>query len=258
MSFDLVRLQAELAGEHLFGELLYRDHIDSTMELARERAEAGAPEGTLVIAGRQSAGRGRRGRGWESPPGGVWFSLLLRPPIAACKAGCLSVLLAVAAAQALRRCYGLPVRVKWPNDLLLERRKLAGVLSELATVDGQILWLVAGMGINVNNVLPEGARIPPISLTQVLGHPVRLESCLALVLGEIASYYQQFLREGFEPVRAHWSEFSALDDGVWVRQGAKNFAAQVKGLSEMGKLIVEHDGRLEELSAAEVALSPVG
>ena len=165
MSFDLVRLRAELAGEVFFGELLYRDSLGSTMDLAKQRAEAGAPEGTLVIAGRQSAGRGRRGRGWESPPGGAWFSLLLRPQIAACEAGCLSVLLAVAAAQALRRRYGLPVQVKWPNDLLLERRKLAGVLSELATVEGQIIWLVAGMGINVNNVLPEEVRIPPISLT---------------------------------------------------------------------------------------------
>jgi BirA family biotin operon repressor/biotin-[acetyl-CoA-carboxylase] ligase len=252
---DLASLRRLLADESFFREWIYQGEVHSTMEMAKERAEAGAPEGTIVIAGRQTTGRGRRGRSWESPEGGVWFSLLLRPSSELGQAGCISVLLAVAAAQALKGHYMLPVLIKWPNDLLLNGKKLGGILTELATVGGCLEWLIAGVGINVNNPLPREARIPPTSLSQALGHPVPLEECFASALKGIAHAYMQFLREGFEPIRQRWSEFSALNDGIWVHQGEKRFEAHVRGLSEQGKLMVERAGRIEELVADDVTLS---
>lgn len=254
MAFDLVRLKEELESEGLFCEWIYREEVPSTMDLVKERAEAGAPEGSVAIAGRQTAGRGRHGRGWESPEGGAWFSLLFRPPIELFRTGCVSVLVAVAAAQALRERYGLSVQVKWPNDLLLEGKKLGGILIELAAVGERVDWLIVGMGLNVNNPLPKEARIPPISMAQALGAPVELEGLLAVLLKEIASEYQAFLQEGFEPVRQKWDQLTALEDGIWVERGKERFRAEVRGLSELGKLIVEREGRLEELAAEEVTL----
>ncbi len=249
------RLRAELESERFFARWIFREEVGSTMDIARELAEAGAPEGTIVFAARQTAGRGRRGRGWESPEGGAWFSLLLRPPMELCRAGCLSVLAAVACALAIRERYALPVRVKWPNDLLLDNRKLGGVLIELAAVGAHIDWLIVGIGINVNNPLPKEARLPPLSLAGALGHSIDLEEFFAVILRALARWYLRFLQEGFEPIRTMWAELSALEDGIWVQRGGERFEAQVKGLSELGKLIIERSGRIEELIAEEVTLT---
>ena len=256
MSLDIIAdLQRALADERFFTRWIYRKEIGSTMDLAREMAEMGTPEGTVVIAGRQRAGRGRRGRGWDSPVGGVWFSLLFRPSIELCRSGCISVLLAVAIARALRERYGIPVSVKWPNDLMLHSKKLGGVLIELSTVGERIEWLIAGIGINVNNPLPKETRIPSISLSSALARPIELEEPLLVILKSIAQSYLRFLREGFEPIRHMWAEHSALYSGIWVQKGEDRFEAHVKGLSELGKLIVERAGRIEELVAEEVTLS---
>jgi BirA family biotin operon repressor/biotin-[acetyl-CoA-carboxylase] ligase len=255
MTLDIARLERELQDEDFFTQWVYRAEVGSTMDVARELADRRAPEGTIVIAERQTAGRGRRGREWVSLPGGLWVSLLLRPQIELCQAGCISILTAVAIADALQDHYGIGVRVKWPNDLMLQGKKLGGVLVELATVAQRIDWLITGLGINGNNSIPEGARIPAISLSNALEHPVELEACLMVILREIARFYRVFLREGFEPIRQRWEELSALEDGIWVQKGEERFEAQVKGLSTLGKLIVERSGRIEELMAEEVTLS---
>lgn len=258
MSLDVVRLRQDLQHESFFAQWIYRDEVGSTMDLVRELADLGAPEGTVVIAGRQTRGRGRRGRGWESPLGGAWFSLLLRPSVELCRSGCISVLLAVAIARALREQYALPVSVKWPNDLFLERKKLGGMLIELSTVGERIEWLIAGIGINVNNSLPRETRIPSISLSSALAHPIELEEFFSVTLMVIARSYLRFLKEGFEPIRQKWAELSALHEGIWVQKGEERFEAHVRGLSDLGKLIVERAGRIEELAAEEVTLSLKG
>lgn len=240
-----------------YREWVYRAAVGSTMDLARRLAERGAPEATVVIAGEQTAGRGRHGRGWASPPGGAWFSLVLRPEIEPSQAGSVSLLLGEALAGTLRARYHLPVCVKWPNDLWLWDGKLGGVLLELGTVGGRLEWLIVGIGINGNNPLPEGARFPPISLAEALGRPVDLSGLYAAALGGIARSYREFLQRGFEPVRRRWWEFSVLrpGDSVTVERGDRRYVARVRGLSDTGHLVVEDGaGRIEELAAADVSL----
>jgi BirA family biotin operon repressor/biotin-[acetyl-CoA-carboxylase] ligase len=251
---NVVRLSNELRSEGFFAQWLYQESVSSTLDLARGMAEKGAPEGTVVIAGRQTAGRGRLGRFWESPPGGAWFSLLLRSLRDLGQAGCISVLSAVAIAQALRERYELPVLVKWPNDLFLYGKKLGGILVELSSVGARIDWLILGVGINVNNPLPQGTRVAPISLAVALSRCVALEDFYRVTLKALARSYLMFLREGFEPIRQCWKELSLLEDGVWVRKGQERFLARVRGLSQLGKLVVEREGRIEELVAEEVTL----
>jgi len=227
------------------------------MDLARSLARRGAPEGTIVSAEEQRSGRGRRGREWHSPPGGAWFSLILRPPIAPADAGGVSVLLGVSLARALREAYRVPAVVKWPNDLWLLRRKLGGVLLELSAQGERVEWVVAGVGINVNNPTPPD--VPAISLREAVGHPIALEGFYEIILRGIARDYRRFCREGFSFVRESWTEVSLLRPGDRVaveKAGAEgSVPARVVGLSPQGRLVVEWDsGKREELWAEDVSL----
>ncbi len=233
------------------------DQLSSTNDYLKQLAESGAPEGTVVIAREQTAGRGRLGRSWLSPKGGAWFSLLLRPPIPVEQAGCISVLIAVSLAHALREGWGVPVGVKWPNDLYVQGRKLGGILIELSSRLDKIEWLVAGIGINVNNELPTEARVPPTSLACELGHPVPLEDFFDRALAAIAQDYERFLCEGFEFVRQRWQELSVLPPRIIFRTNVREIAAEVLGLAPSGRLIVRTDEGLRELNSEEVTLCPL-
>lgn len=245
------------------------------MDLARSLAQGGAPEGTIVSAQEQRSGRGRRGRSWHSPPGGAWFSLIVRPPIAPADVGQISVLLGVSLARALRAAYEVPVGVKWPNDLWLFRRKLGGILLELElkpepepepepSAQGErvewVEWVVVGVGINVNNPTPEG--VPAVSLREALGSPVELEGFYESVLRGIARDYRRFCAEGFGFVRELWGSLSVLRPGEGIRvrrtEAGEPLAARVVGLSPQGRLVVEWEGsgRREELLAEDVSVDP--
>ncbi len=264
-SLDLERVRAALPPEaaSFYHGWHYLPSVGSTMDVARALAGRGAPEGTLVLAGEQTAGRGRHGRAWHSPPGGAWFSLVLRPEIEPQAAGQVAILLGVALAEALREAYGVPVAVKWPNDLWLRSRKLGGILIELSAVGERLDWLVAGIGVNVNNPAPRGTGMgaPAISLGEALGKLAPLEDFYVPALRGIARGLQRFRAEGFEPVRQAWPQLSLLREGdrVWV-EGAgegERRAARVVGLSALGRLVVEweRDRRVEELIAEEVTLN---
>jgi BirA family biotin operon repressor/biotin-[acetyl-CoA-carboxylase] ligase len=238
-----------------YPECHVRESVTSTFDWLKELERSGAPEGTIVIAGRQSAGRGRRGRVWQSPVGGAWFGILLKPKIPVAQSGCISVLSAVAIAHALREEYNRPVEVKWPNDLWLYQKKLGGILSELTTAGNRVESLLLGIGINVNNSVPKDVRIEAISLAETLGHDVDLQDFFVVVLTEFASLYKKFIAHGFESIRTEWERISALSEMIWIEREHEKISAKVRGLSPLGKLVVEIDGRIEELVADDVTLS---
>lgn len=232
------------------------ESLGSTNDYLTELAQTGAPEGTVVIAKEQTAGKGRLGRRWASPPGGAWLSMLLRPSITVDQAGCIAILVAVSLAQAIRGRWAVPVRVKWPNDLYVRERKLGGILVELSSQAHSIEWLVAGIGVNVNNELPKETRVPATSLAHELGRPIPLEEFFDVALEAIARDYQKFLTEGFEFVRERWAELSVLGRRALVL-GEKAHIVEVLGLSQSGKLIVRTDEGVRELVSEEVMLCPL-
>lgn len=249
-------------------DILTFGSLGSTNDYLKELARAGAPEGTVVIAREQTAGKGRLGRAWASPPGGAWLSLLLRPKIALEQAGCISILLGVALAQAMREEWGGSVGVKWPNDLYISSkvrefassqscptgfRKLGGILIELSSQAERIEWLVAGIGVNVNNEPP--AQVPATSLAHELDRKIALEEFFGVALKAIERDYQRFLIEGFDFVRRRWQELSILGGRVTVMQGTRSFEAEVLDLAKSGKLIVRTEQGLRELTAEEVTLT---
>ncbi|MGQ0645187.1 MAG: biotin--[acetyl-CoA-carboxylase] ligase, partial [Elusimicrobiota bacterium] len=145
------------------------DVLPSTQDEAKRLALSGAAEGTLVAAERQTRGRGRLGRPWVSPPGGLWYSLVLRPSLSPGRVPALTLVAALDWARVIRRRTGLPAEVKWPNDVWIGGRKAAGVLAEMSSEADRVHWVVLGVGVNVNNPAPRGVRAPAASLSDESG-----------------------------------------------------------------------------------------
>lgn len=191
-------------------KLLIIEVLESTNQTLRELAEGGEPEGTVVVAEEQRAGRGRLGRGWASPRGGLWFSVLLRPPGPPADAGVLSLLAGVAVARSLRNELGIRSSLKWPNDVLVEGKKLCGILSESRSGPG-LDYVVLGFGINANflvSALPEDLRRSAISVKEVLREPVDRLAILRSILNDLERLYGAFLAGGSAGIISEWKELA--------------------------------------------------
>ena len=248
-------LERRLRAVFPHGNLQHYDVVASTMDLARAEAESGAPEGTLILADEQRRGRGRRGRVWTSPPGGLWASLVLRPTTPERHIGRFSVLVAIGLAQGLRERFGLPFTVKWPNDLLVYGRKLGGTLIEVSSQGDDPSRLIVGVGLNVNNAPPHDARVAATSLSRELGYQADVADVAAAMIGGIGSAYGTFQREGFGPIQRRWTTLSTLDDHVHIIDGDHRQRGRVAGLADDGRLIVRvNDNEIRRLASEEITL----
>lgn len=223
----------------------------STNDDAKRAARAGAPEGTLAVAASQTAGRGRFDRSWESPGGGAYVSCVLRPPLAPAALVPLPLVAAVGVAEGLATL-GLEARLKWPNDVEVEGRKLAGILLEMAAESDRTEWVVLGCGINVT-VRPHDAAA---SVAEYVPG-VTVPDAAAAVLDGIAAAYSRFLAEGFTGLReAYMARLGLLGEQVRVRDltGAVVAGGVVAGIGENGELLVEGPDGQTRVLAGEVTL----
>ncbi len=224
--------------------LVALDVVDSTNEEAKRRAAAGAEDGTLVWAGEQTGGRGRHGRHWESPAGNLYLSLLLRPDCAPAEALQLGFVAALGLGAALGTI--LPpmteLRYKWPNDVLLNDQKVAGILMESATTAGGGLeWLIAGIGVNVASY-PRETAFPATSLRAV-GCGGSVEQVLEAFSRQFLTWAQRWLRQGFAPIRGAWLQHAwHLGEEVTVRLGDETLTGVFAELDETGALCLETSG----------------
>ncbi|PZD93564.1 biotin--[acetyl-CoA-carboxylase] ligase [Paenibacillus sambharensis] len=188
------------------------DEVDSTQNIAQKLAEEGAPEGTLILAERQLSGRGRMGRSWLSPKGrGVWMSMILRPTIPLPYTPQLTLLTAVALCRALRRLTGLEIGIKWPNDLLIDGRKISGILLESSAEEERLRHVIVGVGISVNldkQHYTEDMLDRVISLKMAAGITFDRSEIIAGFLAEFEAVYTLYEQEGFAPVRSLWEALS--------------------------------------------------
>lgn len=223
----------------------------STNDEAKRLAREGAPEGTLVVAGAQSGGRGRFGREWDSPPGGVYASFVLRPASPPASVAPLSLVVALGAARALRTL-GVPVGLKWPNDLLLDGRKLGGILLEMAAEADRVEWLVAGLGVNVRDPGTEGTAWVREHLPDAA-----CPALAAAVLDSAVAAYRDFLADGFGAVHAEYESMLTLvgeDAAVSDVTGAVVASGTVRGVDDAGALLIEGTRGIIAVSAGEVTL----
>jgi BirA family biotin operon repressor/biotin-[acetyl-CoA-carboxylase] ligase len=237
-----------------FFRLLRFDRIDSTSDEAKRLAEAGAAEGTLVWAQEQSAGRGRRGRVWASPPGNLYLSLVLRPRSAAREAAQLGFAAAVAVAEACARFLpaGAEIQCKWPNDVLLGGAKMAGILLEShADAERGIAWLVLGIGINLASH-PDATAYPATSLAAA-GVTVTQEAMLPILAGRLIAWYETWRRQGFAPVREAWlARAFRLGGTIRVRLAETELGGRFAGLDEQGMLLLDGAEGRRTIAAAEI------
>ncbi len=254
----ITNLDTLLVGQQIHCE----NDIGSTNQLAQQLAAAGAPEGLVVLAETQTAGRGRMGRRWESPAGvNVYCSILLKPQIPPRQAPQLTFLSAVATAEALRDLYGIDARVKWPNDILVGGRKIAGLLNELSAETEQIHALVLGIGINVNMTaeqFPGELRYPATSVKIETGVAHLRLPLVRSLIQRVDALYAEFLDQGFAPLRSRWEAlFDLLDRQVEVDLGKRTISGVVGGLEPDGALkLFLADGSVERVVAGDVR--PIG
>lgn len=192
----------------------YLEATDSTNLQALALARAGAAEGTVVVANGQSRGRGRLGRSWESPIGAhLYVSVVLRPPMPVVRAPALTLLAGVALHDAVSGMGLGAARLKWPNDLLVHGRKLAGILTEMAAEGERIRHVVVGIGVNVqgraDELSPEVAQ-RAVTMAEILQYRSDRGLLLAALLADLDAWYRRFVSEGFEPIRRAWLERADL------------------------------------------------
>jgi len=235
-------LSTELLGNAIF----YTPSIDSTNRLAKELALSGEAEGAIIIGGEQTGGRGRLDREWTSPGGGLWLSILLRPDCHPNEAGRLLLAVGVSMAEAVRNVTGLDVKLKWPNDLVLDDKKLCGVLTELGAQPQRIDWLVAGVGLNANNPLsslPGDVQKNATTLAHELGKKVDRAELVRRFLAALEGYYGDVRNGRPETVMKRWRELSAtLGRKVEVRTGNDVVAGQAVDIDDFGSLIIKTGG----------------
>jgi BirA family biotin operon repressor/biotin-[acetyl-CoA-carboxylase] ligase len=242
-----------------FGRPLYIvPQTGSTNDDVKTLAQQGAPEGTVVLAERQNRGRGRQGRSFTSPAGvGIYLSLLVRPRCSPAQLPQLTLLVAVATAEAILKVCTVPIGLKWPNDVEVAGKKVAGILTEaLWSPDGN-LAVIIGIGINVNTTL---TQLPPAlqqrvtSLALATGSSVSRRQLIVHLLAQLEHFYEVYQHAGLPPILEHWQRYDQMA-GRRVRYTMTSTHQEgvVSGLDVDGALLVQTaDGTLQRVIAGEV------
>jgi BirA family transcriptional regulator, biotin operon repressor / biotin---[acetyl-CoA-carboxylase] ligase len=250
-------IQPELDQNIIGHDVVHHFRIESTNDAALRLAARGAPEGTVVVAEEQTAGRGRLGRAWYSEKSsGIYASVILRPPLSPAAAPVLSLMAGLAAQQALSASIPLTVDIRWPNDLLVNGKKVCGILTEMQAELDRLHAVVLGIGINVNHTsMPPELKETATSLRiETRRRWSRVHLFIAL-LKELEKHYRLLLDKGNQAITTRWAKVSSYAAGKRVRvvSGAGEFQATTVGLEPTGALRVRRDdGQEESLAAGEI------
>jgi BirA family biotin operon repressor/biotin-[acetyl-CoA-carboxylase] ligase len=258
--FRVEEFRQQLCTQVLGRPCHFLPEVSSTNTKARTLGQQGAAEGTIVVADAQTAGRGQAGRVWISPPErNLYVSIILRPAVAPAQAPLLSLLAAVALVDTLRQAE-VPCGVKWPNDVLIGDRKVAGILTEMETDGARVHFVVVGIGVNVNMTAAELARhlgliAPTATSVQIaLGHAASREYLLAALLSHLEQWYERFCTDGETVLQAAWGGRSLMSGRrICARTAEAAWHGVVEGIDPMGRLRLRRDdGTRVTLASAEV------
>jgi BirA family biotin operon repressor/biotin-[acetyl-CoA-carboxylase] ligase len=236
---------------------LYLREVTSTNDIARGLATEGANEGLIVVSELQAEGRGRRGREWTSPVGGLWFSVILRPKVHARHVAKLGLLASVAVAKAICRLYGLETSVKWPNDVLLVGKKVCGILTEGEIRDQKIGYAVLGIGVNADfnvQALPVHVRQVATTLRHQLKKEIEREVLLSELLKEIEFQYNMFEEQKFDVILEDWRSLASfLGSDITVQADGEIVQGLAVGINNDGALVVRlGDGTMRSLTSGDI------
>lgn len=223
---------------------IFRDTVDSTNNVARELAEAGEAEITVVWAEDQTQGKGRMGRQWYSDPHeNILMSLLLRPKIPKERVYCITAALSLSTVMALESLFGLRPKVKWPNDVILNGKKLAGILTEISLKGDHVEYVVAGIGVNVNWAPMSGLIYPATSIYMEIGKRVSREQVAVKILKQFELFYELIRGKRYEEVLGKWlkkAEF--FEREVVINLDGKSIKGIPLGINPNGSLVLDQGG----------------
>jgi BirA family biotin operon repressor/biotin-[acetyl-CoA-carboxylase] ligase len=240
--------------------LLFSCKVSSTNDWVRRIASAKVLDGVVAVAETQTGGRGRLRRKWFSPKGGVWFSVFLKPKMKAAETAKLVFVASLAVAEALRESYGLNAETKWPNDVLVNGKKICGILAEMKTHGEKVDYAIVGVGLNANfkvqEALPKEIADNATSVENELGKQVNYTRLLFAVLEKLDEVYRIFLEERSNAVLKRWKELAAfLGHPVTVKVDTETFTGVASDISPEGGLVLRlADGSVREFHAGDVSL----
>lgn len=239
---DEIRLG--LMTETIGQSIHYEESVDSTQKVAQKLAYEGVPEGTIVVAEEQFLGKGRMDRNWYSPKyTGVWMSVILKPNIPIIQAPQLTLLTAVAVVQAIEELTNLLPKIKWPNDILINDKKVTGILTELQADADRINAVIIGIGMNVNQKeedYPEELKTKATSLYIEEGKRIKRSALIQAVLYRLEKLYYLFLEEGFYPIKLLWESYAvSIGVNITARTLKGNIIGESLGITNDGVLLIK-------------------
>lgn len=248
-------------GDIVGKEIIFFQSTTSTNDKALEIGQKlKDPEGILVVADAQTRGRGRFGRQWLSPPNtNLYFSLLLKPPFYQKDIPILTLMSVVASASAIREFAGINAAIKWPNDIMVRDKKVGGILTEAKSEGGNIIFVVIGIGINVNiplNILPKDLRAFTTSLKEEYGRPVDRTQLLGVILGKLEYWYKILLKGNKRVLINEWLMLnSTIGRSVKVQSSDGVISGIAEGIDSEGSLIIRlPSGDMKKVYAGEVTM----
>ncbi len=250
-------LNTQIMGKHI----VHYDEVSSTQDIAAELARGGAAEGTLVIAEMQKGGRGRKGRSWVSlPEGGIYLSLILRPNLMPSQIVQIPLIAGVALTKAIRETVPLQPMIKWPNDIIIGKKKVGGILTEMSSEIDGVNYIVLGIGLNVNipaSLLAEQTAGIATSLIDEYGAYISRAKLVQCFLSEFEIIYTKFLASGFSSVRDEWK---ALNNtiGSWVKvsDGGEEIEGEALDIDNDGFLLVRKEsGDVSRIISGDVSFT---
>ncbi|MFZ3578148.1 biotin--[acetyl-CoA-carboxylase] ligase [Virgibacillus sp. DJP39] len=247
-----------LQTEWLGNKIIHRHSVTSTQHLAHQLASENALHGTVVIADEQTEGKGRMNRPWHSSENkGIWMSIILRPKILPYLAPQLTLLTATVIAEVFSKQLGITPQIKWPNDVLINQKKVAGILTEMQAEQDQIQYIVIGIGINVNhsiNEIPEDLVNTATSLHIASKEERPIKDLIQQILQTFEPTYNQYITNGFTETKEKWESYGfKIGQDIKVNTMKKNWTAKFDGIANDGALLIENDdGRIQKLYSAEI------
>lgn len=251
-------LQWGLHTEWLGRTIVHKESIDSTQFLAHQHARDGAAHGTVIIADEQTKGKGRMNRAWHSAPGkGIWMSMILRPQLLPHVASQLTLLTATVLADVIHEYIGVKPQIKWPNDILINSRKTAGILTEMQAEQDQIQYVVIGMGINVNQTaeeLPEDISYKATSIRVESRKEWDIKELIQQILLTFEAAYESYIKHGFPEVKTKWESYGfRIGEEIDIKTMQDEWRSEFLGIAEDGAMLTtDREGNEQKLYSAEI------
>ncbi|GKV67969.1 bifunctional ligase/repressor BirA [Sporosarcina sp. NCCP-2716] len=243
----------------LYGSTIrYTGTCPSTQLIAHDEAQNGAADGTVIIADEQTAGKGRLSRPWSSAAGkGIWMSVITRPALTPQQAPQMTLVTAVAIVRAIEECTSVTPSIKWPNDILVNGRKLTGILTELQADPDRVKAIILGIGMNVNQEpddFPSELQSIATSLRIEEGQPVSRAKLVAAVLSYLEQYVSLYVEKGFAPLKLLWESYAdSIGRRIRVSTLQETYEAVARGISDDGRLEVQlDDGTIRGIYSADI------